>query len=129
MLNHSTKIMRRNLFPLIFCMLAIVLAYSFTLGPSHAAKNSFGALANKTPAATQVTNGKTYFDSNRDGTAQIYSMNPDGSGQTRLTNDSGIDADPSFSDQNQKIAFTSRCCQRCKRRLRKDLYGAPGQSS
>src|SRR2546427_5193261 len=67
-----------------------------------------GPQANSSTLANpQITNGKIYFDSNRDGTAQIYSMNPDGSGQTRLTNDSGIDADPSFSDQNQKIAFTS----------------------
>src|SRR2546429_1696267 len=53
-----------------------------------------GLQANSSTLANpQVTNGKIYFDSNRDGTAQIYSMNPDGSSQTRLTNDSGVDAD------------------------------------
>ena len=34
-------------------------------------------------------------------------MNADGSGQTRLTNNSGFDGNPSFSPDGLKIAFTS----------------------
>lgn len=58
-------------------------------------------------AAPQATNGKIYFDTDRDGHAQIYSMDPDGSNQTRLTNDSSIDADPVWSAVDQKVAFVS----------------------
>ena len=36
-------------------------------------------------AATGPFNGKIAFESRRDGNAEIYSMNPDGTGQTRLT--------------------------------------------
>ena len=41
--------------------------------------------------------GRIVFASNRDGTYnyEIYSMNPDGTGQTRLTNNSAIDYSPS----------------------------------
>ena len=40
---------------------------------------------------------KIAFTSNRDGTRKIYVMDADGSNQTRLTNNSGIDWDPSWS--------------------------------
>jgi WD40-like Beta Propeller Repeat len=46
------------------------------------------------------------FMSERDGNAEIYVMNADGTGQTRLTNDPGFDADPTFSPDGQ-IAFNS----------------------
>jgi hypothetical protein len=38
---------------------------------------------------------------------EIYTMNPDGSGQTRLTNNPEGNADPAFSPDESKIAFTS----------------------
>src|SRR6185369_8132216 len=45
---------------------------------------------------------------------EIYVMNPDGSGQTRLTNDPGNDESPSWSPDGAQIAFTSDrerdCC-------------------
>jgi Periplasmic component of the Tol biopolymer transport system len=50
---------------------------------------------------------KTAFASNRDGNYEIYVMNPDGSGQTRLTNNSANDSQPSFSRDGSKIAFAS----------------------
>ena len=37
------------------------------------------------------------FSSTRDGNAEIYVMNADGSGQTRLTNAPAADSDPSWS--------------------------------
>jgi dipeptidyl aminopeptidase/acylaminoacyl peptidase len=46
------------------------------------------------------------FMSERDGNAEIYVMNADGTGQTRLTTDPGFDADPTFSPDGQ-IAFNS----------------------
>jgi dipeptidyl aminopeptidase/acylaminoacyl peptidase len=53
-------------------------------------------------------NGKITFDSNRDGgNYDIYVMNADGSEQTRLTTDPGIDEDPNWSPDGTKIAFNS----------------------
>jgi Tol biopolymer transport system component len=41
------------------------------------------------------------------GLLQIFVMNADGSGQTRLTNDSGSDLTPTWSPDGTKIAFSS----------------------
>jgi TolB protein len=51
--------------------------------------------------------GKIAFESNRDGNEEIYVMNADGSNQTRLTNNPGLDGDPCFSPDGTKIAFRS----------------------
>ena len=47
------------------------------------------------------------FVSTRDGTEEIYAMNPDGSNQTRLTNNSARDGRPVWSPDGTKIAFRS----------------------
>jgi hypothetical protein len=57
-------------------------------------------------AAWSADGRRIAFMSERDGNAEIYVMNADGSGQTRLTNDPGFDADPTFSPDGQ-IAFNS----------------------
>ncbi len=55
------------------------------------------------PDGTRIAIGST-----QDGNFDIYLMNPDGTGQTRLThNDSTNDAFPTFSPDGTKIAFTS----------------------
>jgi len=56
-------------------------------------------------AATTHVNGKIAFDTNRDGNEEIYVMNPDGTGQTRLTNDAAGDFGPAWSPDGTKIAF------------------------
>ena len=43
----------------------------------------------------------------RDGGSQLYLVNPDGSGQRRLTQSSGIDTEPVFSPDGQTLYFTS----------------------
>src|SRR5204862_933601 len=43
----------------------------------------------------------------RDGNYEIYSMNDDGSGVTRLTNNTVSDLDPSWSPDGAKIVFSS----------------------
>ena len=49
---------------------------------------------------------KIAFSSERDGFApEIYTMNPDGTGQMRLTNNSALDIQPSCSPDGSKIAF------------------------
>jgi Tol biopolymer transport system component len=52
-------------------------------------------------------NGKIAFTSDRDGNQEIYVMNPDGSGQTRLTNNPAGDSSPSWSPNGTRIAFMS----------------------
>jgi hypothetical protein len=51
--------------------------------------------------------GKIVFVSNRDGNDEIYSMNYDGSGVTRLTNNSSEDFSPDWSPDGSKIVFDS----------------------
>ncbi len=52
-------------------------------------------------------NGKIVFFSERDGNAEIYTMNSDGSGQTRLTENDASDLEPEWSPDGSKIAFIS----------------------
>jgi Tol biopolymer transport system component/subtilisin family serine protease len=50
---------------------------------------------------------KIVFQSNRDGQAEIYVMNSDGTAQTRLTNNSAADTAPAWSPDGTRILFTS----------------------
>ncbi|MEW5826238.1 MAG: DUF5050 domain-containing protein [Candidatus Bipolaricaulota bacterium] len=45
------------------------------------------------------------FETDRDGDAEIYVMNPDGSQPTNLTNHDGLDSGPVWSPDGTKIAF------------------------
>ena len=47
------------------------------------------------------------FVSDRDGNSEIYFMNPDGTGQIRVTNNPANDTEPAISPDGTKIAFTS----------------------
>jgi TolB protein len=49
---------------------------------------------------------KLVFDSNRNGTFDIWRMNADGSSQTALTNTPNSDGYPVYSHDGTKIAFT-----------------------
>ena len=59
------------------------------------------------PSMAYADGSKIAFNSNRDGNYEIYVMNADGSGQTRLTNNPATDYYPSFSPDGSKIAFNS----------------------
>ena len=51
---------------------------------------------------------KIAFASKRTGNYQIYAMHADGSGVTRLTQDSSDDTQPAWSPDGSAIAFVSR---------------------
>ncbi|MGH3087872.1 MAG: hypothetical protein ACRDSJ_11220, partial [Rubrobacteraceae bacterium] len=65
------------------------------------------AVVEPVDAAFPGKNGRIVFESNRDGNSEIYSMNPDGSDQRRLTNNPAADNTPTFSPNGKKIAFAS----------------------
>jgi Tol biopolymer transport system component len=59
-------------------------------------------------ALTLHANGKIAFTSDRDGNQEIYMMNPDGTNQTRLTNNSIVDDHAMWSPEGTKLAFVSQ---------------------
>ena len=63
--------------------------------------------ASVTVNQNQTSGGKIAFASLRDGNYEIYSMNPDGSNQTRLTNNTATDYYPAISPDGNQIAFAS----------------------
>jgi hypothetical protein len=58
-------------------------------------------------AAFPGANGRIAFVSERDGNAEIYAMNPDGSQQRNLTNNPAADRSPTWSPDGSQIAFWS----------------------
>ena len=67
----------------------------------------FGSQAPGRASDGSVVNGEIAFHTDRDGDYEIYSMNPDGSGQTNLTNNGANDFYPAWSADGTKIAFTA----------------------
>ena len=57
--------------------------------------------------AERPLRAKIVYTSTRDGNAEIYMMNTDGSQQVRLTNHRGDDFDPAWSPSGEHIAFVS----------------------
>ncbi|MBK9214436.1 MAG: PD40 domain-containing protein [Chloracidobacterium sp.] len=54
------------------------------------------------------SNGKIAFTSDRDGNSEIYVMDPDGSNQTRITNNNIFDGHAAWSRDGRKMAFISQ---------------------
>jgi dipeptidyl aminopeptidase/acylaminoacyl peptidase len=83
----------------------------FTIQPlavrpeDHTRLTSSGAIDRD--AAWSSDGDQIAFMSQRDGNAEIYRMNADGTGQRRLTTDPAFDADPTFSPDGTQLAFTS----------------------
>jgi Tol biopolymer transport system component len=53
----------------------------------------------------RAANGRIAFISTQDGNPEIYTVNPDGSGLTRLTYSDGADIAPAWSPDGTRIAF------------------------
>lgn len=68
-----------------------------------------GGTSNSTPPPSRpaATLGRIAFAGERDGNAEIYVMNADGTGVERLTNDPGDDGFPAWSPDGTEIAFAS----------------------
>ena len=76
--------------------------------PSDTPTSTATPINTVTPTATPTPeSGQIVFSSDRDGNVEIYVMNTDGSGQTRLTNNSARDSDPAWSPDRTKIVFRS----------------------
>ncbi len=54
-----------------------------------------------------ICGGRVYFTSTRDGNAEIYSANPDGTDVVRLTDNPAIDVSPACGGPGGQIAFVS----------------------
>src|SRR5674476_377998 len=57
------------------------------------------------PSIAYADGTKIAFSSDRDGNNEIYIMDVDGTGQTRLTDNPATDGYPCFSPDGTKIAF------------------------
>ena len=68
----------------------------------------FGVSSQTTAQSSLRPNGKIAFTSDRDGNPEIYLMNPNGTNQTRLTNNSIVDDHAMWSPNGKKIAFVSQ---------------------
>ncbi|HUG16784.1 MAG TPA: DPP IV N-terminal domain-containing protein, partial [Thermomicrobiales bacterium] len=83
----------------VFAMVAIVLAQIFGAGGDDDGQQA--APVDATPT------GQIAFVSERDGNAEIYLINADGSGLRRLTDNPASDTEPDWSPDGERIAFVS----------------------
>ena len=92
--------------------IAVTVADNSTTNLRATATDQAGNTSSCSAAVTYVEQSaqtqKIAFSSKRDGNDEIYSMNADGTSQTRLTNNPASDYDPAYSPTAQKIAFTSK---------------------
>lgn len=66
-----------------------------------------GIVASAATAAFPGQNGMIVFQTNRDGNAEIYTMNADGTSRVNLTRNSSEDVDPHWSADGRRIVFAS----------------------
>lgn len=82
------------------CLVGVLLVWSMLM--------ELSVMADFAQATFSGDNGRIAFTSDRDGDPfQIYSMNVDGSDQTRLTTDPSANLNPAYSPDGNRIAFAS----------------------
>ncbi|MDQ3835647.1 MAG: hypothetical protein M3270_01755, partial [Thermoproteota archaeon] len=91
--------MAQTIIPLTTVSLLLLITFMFT----GMITNVVNVWAGTFPGS----NGQIAFVSIKDGNEDVYVMNADGSGQTRLTDDPANDLSPSWSPDGEKIAFSS----------------------
>lgn len=67
-------------------------------------------LADRSPAWSPDGSRIAFISDRNGGFPELYTMNPDGSGQNRLTVNGFVDGSPSWSPDGTRIAF-ERCCK------------------
>ena len=73
MADRSARIARRSSLAIVLGVLAVVAAcWLASIGTSEASKDAKPQIDRQITSPIQATNGKIYFDSDRDGHAQIY---------------------------------------------------------
>jgi len=75
-----------------------------TIAPDNVATPSPTPTVRRISAQLQ---GRIAFQSDRDGSLEIYVMNADGTAVSRLTNNPAVDVFPDWSPKGDKISFTS----------------------
>jgi TolB protein len=86
----------------------VTIAMPATLAPTSTLTETTIATAIPTPTTLPFADmGQIAFLSDRDGSPELYVMNPDGSGQTRLTSNSNPEFDPVWSPDGTSIVFSS----------------------
>lgn len=85
----------KNKFPILFFLLSLVVCIPVILADSEVQNNQDGTR-------------KIAFVSKRDGNSEIYTINEDGSGLNRLTNNKSEDTMPQWSPDGTKIFYISK---------------------
>jgi dipeptidyl aminopeptidase/acylaminoacyl peptidase len=89
---RGTQLLRRLALPTLAFLVALLTA---------------AIAAGESRAAFPGANGKLVFETNRDGNAEIYTMNPDGTNRVDLTRNPAEDVDPRWSAEGARIVFAT----------------------